>query len=150
MGIKYGNNGGSSWANNGGGGAGGGAGAVGKSVTSQYAHDIYGGVGVYKATINGIDYDFKYLFNLPSDNSIGQYHDGVSVYEDNSTYSEGVYFGGGGGGSVYHEGWSEENNAVGGLGGGGGFLGGTASPISARFTNLPLILGLESASCDEK
>ena len=117
-GIKYGNNGGSGYINAAGcGGGGGGAGAVGESATSINDNTVYGGVGVYKATISGSDYNFKDLFNLPTNNTIGEYHSGGTYA--GSTYNEGVYFGGGGGGGLWENPEPNPSNVVGGLGGGG-------------------------------
>ena len=117
-GVKYGNVGGSGFNQNAGtGGGGGGAGAAGESATAINDNSVYGGVGIYKATISGVDYKFKELFGLPNDNSVGEYHPGGAYA--GSTYDSGVYFGGGGGGSLWENPEPTPSNVVGGLGGGG-------------------------------
>lgn len=117
-GIKYGNVGGSGFNQNAGtGGGGGGAGAAGESATAINDNSVYGGVGIYKATISGVDYNFKKLFGLPNDNSVGEYHPGGAYA--GSTYDAGIYFGGGGGGALWENPEPNPSNVVGGLGGGG-------------------------------
>jgi hypothetical protein len=117
-GVKYGNVGGSGFNQNAGtGGGGGGAGAAGESATAINDNSVYGGVGIYKATISGVDYNFKKLFGLPNDNSIGEYHPGGAYA--GSTYDAGIYFGGGGGGALWENPEPNPSNVVGGLGGGG-------------------------------
>ena len=117
-GVKYGNAGGSGFIQNAGtGGGGGGAGAAGESATAINDNSVYGGVGIYKATISGVDYNFKTLFGLPTDNSIGEYHPGGAYA--GTTYDTGVYFGGGGGGALWENPEPNPSNVVGGLGGGG-------------------------------
>jgi hypothetical protein len=52
------------------------------------------------------------MFDLPTDDTIGQYHSGGTY--NGSSYNSGVYFGGGGGNGCY-----SEDGGNGGLGGGG-------------------------------
>ena len=129
-GVKYGNAGGSGFIQNAGtGGGGGGAGGAGESATAINDNSVYGGVGIYKATISGVDYNFKTLFGLPTDNSIGEYHPGGAYA--GSTYDTGVYFGGGGGGALWENPEPNPSNVVGGLGG-GGTSGGYTPTINAE------------------
>ena len=116
-GIKYGNHGGNAKGNPGAGGAGGGAGSAASHTThgNQSDNDLQrtpGGQGISKATVGGVIYDFKDMFDLPTDDTIGQYHSGGTY--NGSSYNSGVYFGGGGGNGCY-----SEDGGDGGLGGGG-------------------------------
>ena len=105
-GIKYGNDGGDAYGDPGSGGSGGGAGAVGGDGLTRYPAEGSsgpGGIGIFKATINSIDYNFKTHFDI-SDTNIGDHDTG------------NVYFGGGGGAGT----WGGSSiGALGGIGGGG-------------------------------
>ena len=115
-GIKYGNNGGNAYIQHAGaGGGGGGAGGVGETSTS-INDQSRGGQGIYKATLGGVDYNFKDVFNLPTDNSIGEYHPG-GAYKG-ITHDEGVYFGGGGGNGLWSNPAPSPPYGYGGIGGG--------------------------------
>jgi len=100
---SYGNVGGnsSSYYPNYSGGGGGGAGSHGITDTINIQAD--GGNGLYKATINETDYNFKTLFKI-SDTTIGDHHTNGKVY----------FAGGGGGCRAYNNGGGN-----GGIGGGG-------------------------------
>jgi len=104
----YGNKGGDNNGNQGG------AGGGGASETGKNNNDLtrigQGGNGLAKITINGINYNFKEIFQLPINNSDYRYIGEYNPIDGN------IYFAGGGGGGHYG---TSATNILGGLGGGG-------------------------------
>jgi hypothetical protein len=115
----YGNAGGNTNNSDGGGGGGGGAGAAGTNGGSNQGG--FGGDGLYEVTVNGVVYDFAYMFG----NSLGGQKAGSVVYfagggagGNKNQVSTNIDGGRGGGGkTIYYEPWDGSPNTGGGGGG---------------------------------